>query len=158
DHFFEVSIGGGYHAQVYLFWPVVTYPRHCFFLKSAQKLDLKLRCKLTDFIQEQRPSIGVLELTTAARHCTGKRSFYMAEHLTFHEILGDSPAIHRDEVSFSSVAPTVQLASNQLLARTCLTRNEHTDVRGRHLLQLAKNLQHAGARADDFAKTFVVEF
>src|SRR6185295_15578468 len=54
-------------------------------------------------------------------------------------------------------APPVELLGDELLAGAGLAGDEHADVRARHLLELAEDLEHGGAGADDLAELLVVE-
>ena len=48
-------------------------------LQHAQQVDLELRRDIPDFIQEERPPIGHLELALALRIRPGEGAFFMAK-------------------------------------------------------------------------------
>ena len=72
----------------------------------------------------------------------GERAFDVAEELALDQVLWDRSAVDDDERSLRAVRATVKLASDELLSRAGLTRDEHRDVRRGDLLQLAEDLHH----------------
>ena len=81
----------------------------------------------------------------------------MTEHLAFHQVFRDRPAVDGDEGAGDAVAATVNLASDQLFAGAGFAGDHHADVGAGDFLQLAEDLHHARTDADDFAETLVLQ-
>ena len=81
----------------------------------------------------------------------------MAEELALDQVLGDRAAVDGHERAIYARAAAVQLLRDQLLAGARLAGDENADVGRGDLLELAKDLEHRGANADDFAEFLVLE-
>src|SRR4029079_15294675 len=100
---------------------------------------------LPDLVQEQRAVIRRLKAPATAGDGPGEGALDVPEHLALHQILGDRAAVDRDEWALGAGAQAVELARDELLARAGLARDQHVDIRARHLLELAKHLEHRRA-------------
>ena len=81
----------------------------------------------------------------------------MAEQLRFQQVLRDGAAVDGDEGLLGARRPPVQLARDQLLARAGLARDQHRNVRGRHLLHLAEDVLHDLRGAEDLAEAHALD-
>src|SRR5208282_2662024 len=98
--------------------------------------------KLANLVEEQRAAVGDLELAGPRRDRAREGALHVAEELTLDEVLGDGAAVDDDERPGGAVRAPVDLAGDELLAGAGLAGDEHRDVGGRDLLQLAEDLEH----------------
>ena len=52
---------------------------------------------VADFVEKERPTVGLLELARLVFARAGERTFDVAEELALDQLLGDRRAIHLDE-------------------------------------------------------------
>ena len=81
----------------------------------------------------------------------------MPEQLALEEILGNGAAVDGHERPVLARAAAVDLVRDQLLAGAGLAGDEHADVGARHLVDLAEDVAHGVAGADDVAVRVLVE-
>lgn len=60
-HLFQVAVGGGNQPDVHRYHPGAAYPFNFLFLQHAEHADLRLRKKLSHFVQEDRPAVRPFE-------------------------------------------------------------------------------------------------
>src|SRR4029453_19498072 len=71
------------------------HPLDLAFLQEAQELDLERQAHFRDFIEEQRPPMGRLDLALALGVGPRERAFLMTEELALEERLGNGTAVYR---------------------------------------------------------------
>src|SRR5207302_5001740 len=81
--------------------------------------------------EEERPSVGQLELSLAIVDRAGERALPMPEQLRLDQLLGDGGAVDVDEGMLGALRQTMQRPRDDLLAAAVLARNQHAAV-GRH--------------------------
>src|SRR5947208_366582 len=65
--------------------------------QHAQQLGLGARAQLADLVEEQRPTVGLLEAAAPRLRRAGERPALVPEQLRFDELLGDRRAVDGDE-------------------------------------------------------------
>ena len=85
-------------------------------LNRAQQLGLRRRRQVGHLVEEQRPSVRVLELPAPAADA-GRRPVLDAEELRLEQRLDQRRAVDGDERPFAPPAQVVNLARDELLAR-----------------------------------------
>src|SRR5262249_38730570 len=113
--------------------------------------------ELADLVEEQRALVGRLELAGARRDGSREGAFHVTEKLALDEILRDRTAVDDDERALSTVRAAMELARDELFARTGLAGDQHRDVGCRDLLQFAEHLHHRRTHPDDLAESLVLE-
>ena len=97
DLLFEVLVGRGDDAHVHLDRPRRAKPFDFPFLQDAQHLGLRLRAHVADFVEEDRPAIGLLELADLLFGRSGERPLLVPEQLRFDQLFGDRRAVDLNE-------------------------------------------------------------
>jgi hypothetical protein len=94
DGLLEVPVRGGHTAEVDLNWLVTTHPNDLTFLQHAEKVRLSLQADIADLIQEDRSSLGDLELPFLAVLGAGEGSFFVTEQLAFQQSFRQCAAVN----------------------------------------------------------------
>src|SRR5579884_3278739 len=118
-------------------------------LQSTQKLRLKIKGNVADFIKKQGAAIGKLETAALLYQSAGEGTFFMAEQLTLHEPGRNSGAIQAHEGAIPPWAMTVQCPGHQFLVCTGLTVEQYRRIRRSHDRYLFQHLAKSGALPDD---------
>ena len=139
----EVAVGGGEDADVDRLGAGVADAHHHLLLQRAQDLDLQRQRHLADLVEEQGAAVGRLEAARLVADGAGEGAAHVAEQLRLEQVLGDGAAVDGDERALGARRAAVELARDQLLAGAGLAGDEHRDVGGRDLLDLAEDLLHA---------------
>src|SRR5436309_2075534 len=66
-------------------------------LQHAEHLGLRLRAHVADFVEKDRPAVGLLELADLLLGRAGERPLLVAEELRFDQLLGNRRAVDLDE-------------------------------------------------------------
>jgi hypothetical protein len=103
------------------------------------------------------PPCAAWNLPMRVCHRARERAAHVPEELGLHEVLGDGPAVDHHEGPVGPRRALVQLARDELLAGARLARDEHVDVRARHLVHALVDLAQARAAADDVAEAPAAE-
>src|SRR5207249_6607201 len=82
-------------------------------LQAPQQLRLRGPREVPDLVEEQRAAARCLELPLAHRQGAGEGAALVAEQLTFHELVGEGPAVDCDERAGRAAAQPVELARYQ---------------------------------------------
>src|SRR6185295_10109133 len=120
-------------------------------LQHAQELRLHRRAHLADFIEEQHPAAGLLQLTRLALRRAGERAALVAEQLRLEEILRQRRAVERDERSVAPRRRAMEKARDDFLARARLAEQQHGRLGRRDLRGLRQHLVPRRRLADDAA-------
>ena len=86
-------------------------------LDGAEQLRLCRERQVGDFVEKQRAPVGVLEFAAPAPNAGG-RALLDAEQFRFEQGFDDRRAVHGDERPLPSPPHLVNLAGDQLLARS----------------------------------------
>ena len=110
---------------------------------------MRAKAHVADFIEEERPAIGLLKFTDLVFRRAGKAALNVPEELGLDQLLRNRRAIDFHERPLGAKARGMQRTRNELLARTAFTVNQHAAVgRGRNGDLLAQRL-HGNAIADN---------
>ena len=90
---FQVLVCGRNHAYIGFDRAVAAHPVKMPVGQHPQQTGLQIKRHVTNFVQEQRAAIGLLEPAPAHGLCTGERATLVAKQLTFKQIFGDSCGI-----------------------------------------------------------------
>src|SRR5215471_17181716 len=148
----EVAVGRGDDPHVDLYRLARADRLDLVFLDRAQQLHLRGGRKLANFVEEQRAAGCFHELARVALGRAGEGALLVAEQDRLDEIVGNGPAIDRDERLRAPLAGAMDGARDQLLADTGLAFDQHRNDRARGLLGGADHGVHARAAGDDVAK------
>ena len=98
--------------------------------------------QLSNFIEKNSPTSGILEKTGFIGIGAGKRTLHIPEQFTFQEIFGNSPAVYHHKGPLLPFTVLVNCLRHQFFSRAALTENKYIGRRTRHLFYKAVNLQH----------------
>ena len=70
---------------------------HGLLLDGAQQLDLGSQGQVRDLVEEQGPAVGGLKEPDLVGNGPGEAALAMPEQFALHQVLGDGPAVDRDE-------------------------------------------------------------
>ena len=84
-------------------------------LQHAQQLGLRARRQVGDFIQKQRPAVGLLDQAGAVGDRPGEGALGMAKELGLEQVIGQRRAIDIAKAPFAPRAELMQGAGNELL-------------------------------------------
>ena len=130
DRRLEVSIRRGNHADVNADGAAAANSLELAFLQDAKKRDLCLRWQLADFVEKDCAPIGQLEFPLSTLKSTSKCPSFMTEQFRGDERRGDRGAIHRHKRACRARRTLVNRASDELLARSRFTGDEHGGICG----------------------------
>jgi len=119
------------------------------FLQYAQQPGLGFQRQFADLVEKQRATVRGLHQPGAAGTGAGEGAFLVSEELGFDQRLGDRCAVDGNHRRLGALRKIVQGAGDQFLAGTGLTLDEHIGVGRRHLADLAEQILHGRAVADD---------
>ncbi len=123
-------------------------------LQDPQQADLEVGRHLTDLVQEECASLGLLEHPQVAVAGTGIGPLLVAEEFVFQERLRDGAAVDGHEGALGAGAQAMDRTGGQLLSGPGLPLDQHGLVEGREARQVGQGLghgpvaeQHPGAQA-----------
>ena len=116
-------------------------------LNRPQQLRLRRRREVRDLVEEQRPLVRVLELSTPPTHA-GRRPLLDPEQLRFEQRLDDRRTVDGDERPLVPPTELVNLAGDELFARAALALDEHSEIGRGHTLDPVAHGPDREARSD----------
>src|SRR5450631_2013869 len=116
DQFPEVLLRRRNHSTVDRYQLVRSQPLDFSFLQHTQQLDLERHRQALDFIQEHRSPIRPLDFSYPPLVCTGEGAKFMAEDLAFEQLLGETTAVDRHELSVAPTRMFMKAARDEFLA------------------------------------------
>jgi hypothetical protein len=117
-------------------------------LDHPQQLDLEIRGKVADLVEEDRAAVGPLEPAELALDGPGEGPLLVAEQLAFEQGLGQGRAVDLDERLVRPQAVVVDRVGDEVLAGAALAADQHGRVAVGDLLDQPVDLLHRVARAD----------
>ena len=133
QQFFQVPVGGGDDADIDADGLRPADPFDLFFLQHPQQAHLGFPGQLSDFVQEDRASVGPFEAPAAAAEGTGERTLLMAEKLAVHQGFRNGAAVDADERPAAAGRAVVDGVGHDLFAHAGLAEQQHGTFQRRHL-------------------------
>jgi len=99
---------------------LAAYPLDALVLQHAQQLGLRKRRHVADFVQEQRPAVGLLEAADTPLVAPVNAPRSLTEQLAFQQVLGNRRTVD-GEKCFAPVAVLIDRAGHQFLPGARLT-------------------------------------
>src|SRR5205823_5610209 len=124
---------------------------------GVQTCALPIWWHLADLVEEEGAAVGRLEFADPCTDRAGECATGVAEELAFQEVFRDRAAVDGDERAGLARAAAVDLARDQLLACAGLAGDEYGDVGAGDLVDLAEDVAHRVAGADDVAVGLLFE-
>src|ERR1700690_1714317 len=129
DQLFDVLVGGGDTPEVHVDRTRAANTGDFVLLEHSQKIALRFQADISDFIQEDRATVGDLKTTLLPILGAGECAFLMPEKLALEQTLRQCSAMQHDEWIVVSRAGGVYRSGAELLAGAALTRNQHSRLR-----------------------------
>lgn len=121
--------------------------------QETEQLHLHRFVQFAEFVEEQRAAISDFQQPFAAHVGSGERPFAMSEELAFDELFRQRSAVDRDKGHRGPWAEVVNSSSDQLLAGSSFSENQHAGIRRSDLVDQAFDSLHGGGVADQFRST-----
>ena len=145
----EVAVGGAHEAEVARDAALAADAGDALVLQRAQELGLDLQRQLADLVQEERASVGLLDLSGTGDHGPRERALLVAEQLALHQVGRQGGAVQLHERAPAARAEVVDGARHEVLARAALAVDEHGQVALPHLLNQPQHGAHGVAVRHD---------
>ena len=122
-------------------------------LEKTQQRRLHPQAHLTDFVEEQRSTVGDLQLADAIAIRAGEAALDVPEQLRFEQRFGDASTVHRDEVAAGPSRRRVDFAGHDVFTNTALACDQRLGVRSASALRKLADAKHLFARGDQYVPT-----
>src|SRR6516225_7148298 len=119
-------------------------------LQDPQQLGLQRQRHISDFVQEQSPTVSHFKAADFLRKGPSKRAFFVAEEFAFQQVKGNRRAIELYERSSAALAGVMDGPGDQLLARTRLSKNQDRGISWRNDFHKLQRLFEGKAGAHHF--------
>src|SRR6185295_8822782 len=128
----QIVVGRRDDPDIRANYPIATDSLNLLCLDCSQQLRLGVGAKVADFVEKQRPAMRQLEAADPLRRRSGESAALVAEHLALHQVAWNRRAIDADEWLVATLAPVVNRAGDQLLARPRFAGDEDARIGRRH--------------------------
>ena len=159
DLFLQVAIGRGNDADIDPAGARVADAFQFLLLQNAQQLCLHRERHFSDFIEKQRAAVGQFEAARLVLQRAGKRASHVTEEFALEQVVGHGAAIHLDEGATLPRALVVSSASDEFLAHTAFSGDEHRCTGRCDKLNLLHHFPQSWTSADDVTEVvFAADF
>ena len=124
-------------------------------LEHPQELHLGRGRKIADLVQEERAAVGLLEPSGLRLHRAGEGAPFVTEELAFQEGFGNGRGAHGHERASGAGAMPMNGASDQLLARARLARDEDRRLGAGDLADQLENFAHRRMLSDESRRVVI---
>jgi len=119
-----------HHAHVDAPWPRRSHGLHLARFQRAQQLDLKRQWQVTDFVQEERPSVRRPEGARRAGDGAGEGALLVSEQLRLRQLARDGAAVQWNEGPAVALRELVHRPCGDLFPRSALAEQRDRKRRG----------------------------
>ncbi|SVJ77443.1 Uncharacterized protein conserved in bacteria [Klebsiella pneumoniae] len=141
-------MGRRQHPHVHLDRPATADPLDLLFLEKAQQVGLQLQRQVADLVEEQGAAVGRLDPPDLALVRAGEGALLVAEQLGLDQVLGNRPAVDRDERPVRAPRLPVQGTRDQFLAGAALAPDQYRRVGRCQLRQQPAQVAYGQALAE----------
>ena len=144
-----VAVGGSDDAHIN--WQVLSVAHAPYFplLDGAVDLDLQIRGKFGNLIEEQRSPVRLFEEALLVLRRPAEGAFDVPEQFALDQLLRHGAAVDGHETVLRPWARVVDGAGEQFLARAALPRQEHRGLAGGGFSGQLVDVLHRLTAADD---------
>ena len=158
DQLLKGSVGRREQSNVDFVRFVVSNPCDLLFFEHSKQLDLGAHGHISDFVEKQCPTVGVLKSTFTIRDRIGKRAADVTEKLAFHKRFGDCAHVQGYQSLGFPGAVLVDRSSDHLFACTALAGDQYGRIGRSDPLEPIDQVLHLRTGKDDpFESEFLVE-
>src|SRR6266480_2058587 len=122
------------------------------FLQDSQEFRLKGQRNVSNFIQEQCPTVSQFESADFLPDCAGKSALLMPKQFAFHQIEGDGGTIYFKKRTPPTGTEVMDGSRDQLLARPRFSQYQHSGIGRRYKFHFCECKLERRAVADDLSK------
>ena len=108
----------------------------------AQQPGLGRQRNLPNFVQHERPAIGVLENALSVLNGAGKGALNATKQFSFQQAFRPSRTVAGDERTGGARPQTIKRSCGQFLSRTCFARQQHRSKVASDAVNFAKYFKH----------------
>ena len=130
----QVHIGRADEPDIHRDSLASAHPHYAAALDYPQQLGLQMQRNVADFIQEQRPAIGLFKLAYVIRVRIRKSALHVAKQFALEQRLCYGTGINSHHWLLTPEAVRVNLPCQHILASTILTGNQDRRIRGCNLI------------------------
>lgn len=116
DLAFQISVGGGHDADIYLLAARASHALDFLFLQNPQNLDLQTQIHLADFIKKNGAAVRQFKPARPGADGVGECPLFMPEKFAFQQFLGNGAAIDGHKGTVRPAAVGMQGPHKQFLA------------------------------------------
>ena len=149
NHLVKLLVGGANEPYVNPDRLIGPKPHDLAILQNAQQFRLHGGGHVADLVEEERPTVGMLEAPFAIRLGPGERALHVPEQFIFQNALAQPGAIQGDQPLLATTAVVVDGPGDQLLPGPAFAHDEDGNVTGGNLPGGLHHLLHARRAADD---------
>src|SRR5579862_2552280 len=149
---FQVPVRRGDQAQVDFYGPRAAQPLKLVVLQNTEKLRLQFQRDLSNFVKEQRPTIGQLEPSNLLCDGPGECALFMSKQLALQQSCGNRGAIQCHERMAAALANAMNGTCQQTFSGPRFSHDHHRSVAWRNDGNLVQHSLQASAIANDFLK------
>ena len=158
DLFLQVFVRGGDQPHVRRQRLVGTDAFKGALAEEPQQFDLNRGVNFPDFVQKQRPALGLLDPPDPPLVRAGERSPLVPEQLALDQFPRQTGAMHCHQRLPRPRAELMNRPGDQLLAGAAFSGHEHRRLRRRDLAHRLQHLLHGRRFADDiFQPVFLIQ-
>ena len=147
--FTKIDVGRRHNTDVQRNAPGTTHRLDLSLLNDPKQLRLNTRGEITDFIQENGPSVGCFELAYSAFSGAREGPLLVAEEFALHQCLRQRRTIHSNKGLRTPVAVLVDDSRGDTLSGAALTAEQDGYIGGGDQLDQLIEAPHAFALPDE---------
>src|SRR5215471_7902620 len=149
DRLAEITVGRGNHTNINPDRGAAANALELLFLEHAQQLDLYVRWKLADLVEEDRTAVGQFESSHALVRGPGKSALLVAEEFAFDKTGREHGAVDLDQWPVTAGTSGMYRTCNQLLTGSSLAQDQDRRIGGRNQPGLVQRRVEHGALSND---------
>ncbi len=135
-------MGGADQPQVHLPLFRPSQPAEAEILKHLQQFRLHRCIQVSDFVQEQRPVLGLVHFAAAGMVGAGKRSRFATEQFAFNQAVRQAWTVDLHKRAVASCRQRMQILCDNILAGAAFPGDKNRHSGGGCQLNLAPNSRH----------------
>src|SRR5579863_6551882 len=145
----KIAVCGGDQPNSHFDSARSTQPLKFALLQHAQKLGLRRRRDIADFVEKQVALVGQLKFSGLAGGRSGERAFFVTEQFALQKVFGDGGAINFDEWPRRPPRMLVNGTRDKLFAYSAFPADQDRGICRGNTLDGRKDLLHLGAASHD---------
>ncbi len=146
---FQVAVSGGDEAHIDLLRLHRANPADLAFLQDPEQTCLCLERQFADLVEKQSATVSGFDQPGAASAGAGEGAFLVPEQFGFDQRFRDGRAVDGNHRGLGAAREVMQSAGDQFLAGARFALDQHVGIGRCDLADLAEQVLHGRAVADD---------